>query len=215
MAKKKYKWFANIRRYRDRRGRFVAERTISGYVDSLTQALSTRIYNYTTALVEDFNEVGFIEWRNKTRSQLETLHNAVTVLALGGEAATIAMARENSPVWGYAEAAQAQQLGFFDAFVLGIIAGVVSQGNMANRASMYGLAGFATYQNAVRIREEVAENGYRFEKRVLQSQNPCEDCIAEWRRGWQPIGTLRRLGDSVCRSRCRCYFVYSYTNPDD
>lgn len=215
MAKKKYKWYANIRRYRDRRGRFVAERVISGYVDTLTQALSTRIYNYTSALVEDFNEVGFIEWRNKTRSQLETLHNAVTVLALGGEAATIALARENNTVWGYAEDAQARQLGFFDAFVLGIIAGVVNHGNMANRASMYGLAGFATYQNAVNLREQAAENGYRFEKRVLQSNNPCEDCITEWRRGWQPIGTLRRLGDSVCRARCRCYFIYSYTQEND
>ena len=54
------------------------------------------------------------------------------------------------------------------------------------------------------------------ERRVLERAEHCESdeelegCIELSEKGWQPIGTLPRLGVSPCRSNCRCRFDYRY-----
>lgn len=205
--KKRYKWYPNVARYRAKNGRFMSEKTVSGHIDELTKKFSASVHKSATKLLADFSEEKFAKWSVETRRQLMTMHNAVTVIALGGKKASLAFATENNVAWGNAERALGEQLRYFDRFMLATISGAVSDGQFPVRAAMYPLAGFGTYQNAVRIRNMV-QSGYTEERRVLNSGQPCVDCINEDGKGWQPIGTLRHIGDSVCISRCRCYFQY-------
>lgn len=206
--KRKYKWYPNVQRYRDKRGRFMAERTVGQYIDQTTVRFAADVRKRTDALIADFSEEKFLKWSTDLRRDLLNMHNAVTVIALGGKKAALQFGTQNASAWAEAESATAFQLQRFDRFMLGIVSGAIPINNaMAVRAAMYPLAAFGTYQNAVRIRQQVMLV-YDEEMRVLQSGNPCDDCIVEAARGWQAIGTLRRIGDSVCISRCRCYFKF-------
>lgn len=205
--KKIYKWYPNVARYRNKQGRFTSERQVSGYIDKMTQNYSAELKRSSQKMLKDFTPEKFAQWSADTRRQLMNMHNAVTVIALGGKKASLKFAHENHQAWVQAEAATATQLRYFDRFMLASVAGTVSDAQFAARAAMYPLAGFGTYQNAVRIRNMIV-TGYTEEARVLNSAQPCEDCIVEAAKEWQPIGTLRVIGDSVCISRCRCYFKY-------
>ncbi len=206
--KKKYKWYPNVQRYRDKRGRFMAERTVGGYIDQTTRRHAQAVFKETEALVNDFSEEKFAAWSAKLRRDLFNLHTASTVIALGGKKAAMKFSTQNAAAWMDAENATARQLEYFDRFMLSVVSGATPINRaMAVRAAMYPLAAFGTYQNAVRIRQEVMAVNDE-EMRVLQSDNPCDDCIVEAARGWQPLGTLRRIGDSACIARCRCYFKY-------
>lgn len=210
-TKEKIKWWQNVRRYRGKNGRFISERNVAGYVDQTARNFSEEVRNRTQKLVDDFDEPKFRDWVSKTRKEIKALHNAATIIALGGKKASIRYASQNAEVWRDAQQAIGEQLAFFDRFTLGIVTGSVSINQaMVNRASLYALAAYQTYQNAVRLRE-VAAAGYDEEMRVTQSGNPCNTCKAQAALGWQKVGTLRRLGDSECISRCRCYFKYRKT----
>lgn len=46
------------------------------------------------------------------------------------------------------------------------------------------------------------------ERRVLHPAEHCPDCVAAANRGWQPIGTLPKIGESECRHNCKCTFEF-------
>lgn len=208
--RQRYKWYANVRRYRTRAGRFVAGTQVAQAVDAAAARFAAKLRSSTQALVDDFSEQAFTQWATQTRRQIEAMHRAVTTIALGGKRASLQFATSNASAWADADAALAAQLRYFDRFTLGIVSGSVPVNNaMAVRAAMYARAAYGTYQNAVRIRELVS--GMNEEQRVLGSGNPCADCLVEAALGWRPIGSLRRIGDSVCRANCRCRFIYRRT----
>lgn len=78
----------------------------------------------------------------------------------------------------------------------------------AGRMKMYGRVLHNIYQNADRAAHDIA--GFGQERRVLGFAEHCPDCVNETAKGWQPIGTLRAIGDSVCLSNCRCHFEYTF-----
>lgn len=40
------------------------------------------------------------------------------------------------------------------------------------------------------------------------TDEPCPTCIERLALNWQPIGTLRPIGDSECRHQCHCHFRF-------
>lgn len=46
------------------------------------------------------------------------------------------------------------------------------------------------------------------EKRIRTASESCPDCVEFAGLPWSPIGTLPSIGDSQCKSNCRCYFAY-------
>lgn len=203
----KFRYDVDIRRFRDRRGRFVAQSRIAGYIDRTSISYALVVAERGKALAADpTNEQAFKEWYTQTRRELKQLHTAATIVALGGKEAALRFSNENGNAWAQSEAAIFQQLRYFDNFAYGVLNGTVNLNTMESRSAMYGLAIYSTFQNAVRIREETA--GMNEELRETQSGNPCVDCAAERDKGWQPIGTLRRIGNSKCLTRCRCKFKF-------
>lgn len=208
MSDANYKWFSNVRRYRDPSGRFVSQAAITEHIDRLASSYSARLRERGDALAADFTADEFYNLAAEVRRDLEQMHNAVAVIALGGLASASANAYSDGEVWRQVGEAVGAELRFFDSFMFGVVAGVVSLGNFANRLSMYPLMAYATYENAVRAREANAE-GYDEERRDCALDGAtCDDCLIEARLGWQPVGTLRRIGNSACRGRCRCRFRF-------
>ena len=116
MAKKRFKWFPNVARYRNKQGRFVAEKTVSGYIDKLTRKFSASVYKSANNMLENFSDAEFSKWSMETRRKLTTMHNAVTVIALGGKKASMQFAQENRVAWSEAETALGDPLRYFDRF---------------------------------------------------------------------------------------------------
>jgi hypothetical protein len=81
---------------------------------------------------------------------------------------------------------------------------------MAARAEMYGSATWGAAHEINRrgvIRDGKAVRERRFHWREVD--HPCGTCAAESGKGWVPVGTLLKIGDSECLGiGCDCYFVY-------
>lgn len=74
--------------------------------------------------------------------------------------------------------------------------------NTPARAGMYAEAGRGTFED---VRSDVAKAaGNTEERRVLGVADHCSDCVVEAAKGWQPIGSLRAIGDSLCKTHCHC-----------
>jgi hypothetical protein len=80
-------------------------------------------------------------------------------------------------------------------------------GTLANRAGFYGDAVTGTYEDFRRLKQ--AEIGVQWERRVLHPAEHCDSCLAAAKQGWQRPGVLPRIGESICKMRCRCSFSFS------
>jgi hypothetical protein len=93
-------------------------------------------------------------------------------------------------------------------------ADVMTAPEMAARAEMYGSATWGAAHEINRrgvIRDGKAVRERRFHWREVD--HPCGTCAAESARGWVPVGTLLKIGDSECLGiGCDCYFVYELTD---
>lgn len=79
-------------------------------------------------------------------------------------------------------------------------------GSALARAQMYAQAARSTHREAQRriaARRAVGE-----ERRVLGRADHCKTCLQQAALGWQPFGTLKRIGDSECRTNCRCTWEF-------
>lgn len=212
MPTENYKWYPDVRRYRDRAGRFVSQDRITAHVTQTIANFSEWIAERTYGLIDDFTIDNFAVWANEVRAEIRAMHHAMTIVALGGKDASIAFNTQNAQLWHYTEEALARQMRYFDNFVFSVMTGQVPlDGRMVNRARMYSQSGFGAYQNAIRMREGFA--GAQEERRVQYSVNPCDDCTEYADEGWQPVGTLPEIGDSQCGGNCRCEFEFRSTEP--
>ena len=154
------------------------------------------------------------EWRDAMRDASRRLHTSSTALAQGSWDGV--SARE----WGYAGAKLKSEYAYLEKFAQDIASGKqavftidpetgerIPSGRFMARASMYAESGHGTLE-ASRRRSAIDE-GAKWERRVLDDAENCDDCIGYALEGWQPIGTLPEIGDSQCASNCRCSFEYS------
>jgi len=109
--------------------------------------------------------------------------------------------------WGKVGAQIKAQYAYLNNFAQEIASGKQAlNGQVLARADMYGKATHSTYEA---IRGQMAEvRGMTEERRVLTPGENCPDCIDYAAQGWQPIGSLPVIGDSVCMTNCRCEFEY-------
>lgn len=83
-------------------------------------------------------------------------------------------------------------------------------GTFVARAEKYGASVWGSAQEILRAGAK-AERHYTSERRIHQAHDkPCEVCLEEMLKEWQPIGTLRRIGDSPCMMNCHCIFIYGF-----
>lgn len=140
------------------------------------------------------------EWSSGMLDKIKSVQLISSALALGGvdklkEKATDVKANIK------------EQYKYLDNFVKEVQKAGIVDGTLSSRSAMYAGAGSATYE--VDRRQAKEDAGFVSEIRVITSEESCDDCLAETAKGWSPIGSLRKIGDSQCLVNCKCYFEYS------
>lgn len=82
----------------------------------------------------------------------------------------------------------------------------VTEAAIVARSEMYAAAGRGGFENIRRAK--AFEAGLTEERRILHSRDHCKTCVEEAAKLWQPIGTLRELGDSECLVNCLCTWAF-------
>ena len=203
--------------------------------DGWAEAASDNIYSSGTAYTETRDEldkvllvargefarnaedllagvITFAAWALITKVQIRIVHIVGAALAVGGfgvlrDAVQGKPAGPNAPSGG---ASILQKIGeaisrefkFFERFAKQAQTGK----NTPARAGMYAEAGRGTFED---VRGDVAKAaGNTEERRILGAADHCSDCVVEAAKGWQPIGSLRAIGDSLCKTHCHCRKEY-------
>jgi len=140
-------------------------------------------------------------WRLEMGRIVEQVHQAGGAAARGGW--TQLSGADKRFIQGRID----KQLEYLDSFLTEIESGTQKlNGRFLRRSRMYNDAARGTYE-AMRGRLH-EQGGYNEEMRVLGKADHCLDCVDFAGRGWQPIGALPTIGESVCRTNCHCHFEY-------
>jgi hypothetical protein len=205
-------WNSEKRRYESADGEPVPDSVLRRWVDDFAAALvvlfMARAQAVQSALVEintggggDRFRAALADWQINCRADLRAGHLAACAIAFGG----FNVIRSDQLETG--ERAADFHSSFWDNFVAGVFVGsVLMDGNFVPRSGMYGAGVYSTFQNGTRARERAA--GMTQERRRLGASDHCPTCLEQAAFGWVAIGTLRSIGDSECKTRCRCYFQF-------
>jgi len=145
--------------------------------------------------------ISLADWQLAMRDNIKIIHSSQASIAKGG------WARMTPTDWGRVGSTTKRQYAFLQNFAVEIESGKQKlNGQFMRRAGMYADAGRGTAGDVGRI--EASNNGLTEERRIIFPGDSCPTCIDQAQRGWQPIGTLNRIGDSECRTNCRCIFEF-------
>lgn len=145
-------------------------------------------------------------WYRAMARGIAAIHTAAGMVAAG-------TARPIEAIRAAIDAAVQRQLGFLNRWYrqLKTVAAPLD-GRAVGRAGLYANSAWGSAQVVWRLRAMAA--GYRWERRRLGLvERHCPDCLDYAAMGWQPIGTLPPIGDSLCRSNCDCRFEYMMEEP--
>jgi len=199
----RYAWRPNAGstgRYADRAtGRFTSELSVRSDLDTYIANKASRFDDLANQLRN--REISLADWQLQMRNEIRASHNAAAMVAKGGRD------QMTYADWGRTGRRLRDQYGYLDRWAADIASGKVPlDGRLASRARLYGQAARGTYEQ--QRRAMAAANGYDEEQRILHATESCDDCIEYAGEGWQPIGTLPQIGDSICNTNCKCTFEY-------
>lgn len=148
-------------------------------------------------------EIDFDQWRVALVELARDEHRAVGMIAFGG------LAQMNAASWSaLADEVRFQQGKLSELFLRVATGDKQPDGNLVANAGLYALAGWQVHENLVRVREAITGQIVSERRVDVGDAWSCEDCREQSARGWSPIGSLKRIGDTSCTARCRCFFVY-------
>ena len=198
-----YRYNETAKRYIDANGRFVSSGTIRGALDDTLKASRGNIDVICGQLQR--REISLAQWQTAMAREVKLSHMAAAAAGKGG------WAQMSPSDNGYAGAKIKEQYKYLQRFAQDIESGKQSlNGNFVRRARMYNDAARGTLED-VRKREMV-KSGYIEERRVRAAADSCADCIEYEALSWKPIGTLPRIGQSICKTNCKCTFAYRDAN---
>jgi hypothetical protein len=191
------RWNPRLRRYIDGRGRIVSQATVRRITEDQVADARVRMRALGESLVS--GRISLAEWQLGMEAQVKRAHIAAASAARGG------FAQLNQSDLGWIGARVREQYGFLRNFAREIETGRAPlDGRILSRSDLYGSAARGSGREMERRIERIA--GAAFERRVLGPADHCRTCIQQARLGWQPLGRLKRIGDSECRVNCRCHF---------
>lgn len=144
-------------------------------------------------------EINLTEWQIKMAATIKKINLGSVAIARGG------FDKLTVKDLGRAGNAVKAQYQYLNRFAFDIEQGL-SQAKIEARAAMYAEAARGTYTESDRAVNK--EAGYTEERRVLNAAEHCSQCKELAAKSWQPIGTLPKLGSTICRVNCRCSWEY-------
>jgi hypothetical protein len=157
-----------------------------------------------SALAESLKagEISLSQWESSMRDYLREQYTVGMILTKGG--------RDNitQADWGYMGSALKKQYNYLGGFARDIANDPQAwlSGRLDYRMNLYKESAYTALEDFNRREHRLA--GYDEERRVLGQADHCDDCLDAAAQGWQPIGTLPAIGDSVCIVNCKCEFEY-------
>jgi phage antirepressor YoqD-like protein len=196
----KFTYNPGSRRYTERSsGRYVAAQTVRSAVDTVISAETLRIRSVAQELVN--GSINISEWMIQTQAIIKDLHVSMGLAANGG------LANTGAKELGFIASEVKKQYQYLRSFAKQIKNGSHAlNGSLVSRAALYTQAARGTYEDVIRKNAEGSSDTQ--ERRMLGSSDHCSTCLEQSALGWQPIGTLNRIGDSLCLSNCHCEFQF-------
>ncbi|MBN9393450.1 MAG: hypothetical protein J0I20_35795 [Chloroflexi bacterium] len=181
-------------------GRYLTAQEVRKVVDAVIDSYQAEFVAISARL--QAGELSLAEWQMQMAQAVKGLHVATAVAANGG------FNNMSQADYGFVGSQVKRQYQFLQGFADDIVSGkqLVQSGSLLNRTKLYAQAARGTYEQTARRRERLA--GSTEEKRNLGASDSCQTCLDEAAKSWQPIGTLRAIGDSLCLANCRCEFSY-------
>jgi hypothetical protein len=204
----KYVWDAVKGKYiNPETGRVISSNTVLKEVEKVIKTSNKNMIALSEQLADGSLSLG--KWQLAMLKEIKLLHVASAAAANGG------WGQMNQSAWGFVGAKLKAQYKFFANFSAQINNGNVNTAlpGFISRVQMYGDAGRNTFEEMKR-RYEMQSNGMEEEMRELGEADHCDDCLEQAAMGWQPIGTLDAIGDTVCKTNCHCTFKYRKMGED-
>lgn len=196
-----FSWSENSGRYRSAEtGRYVTFEEVRKAIEVVGRRAQGSIQAMSESLRA--GNLSLADWQSGMAREIKLLHLSNAAAARGG------WAQMTKSDFGAVGAQLKKQYQYLNRFAAQIQSGQQAlDGRLIVRANLYAQAGRGTFED---MRRRTAEqlNDMDQERRILGVADHCQDCLDEAARGWQAIGTLRRIGDSVCKTNCHCHFVY-------
>jgi hypothetical protein len=196
----RFNWDVARRRYISAEtGRAVRADTVNRWLREIGEGARSRMQSITARLSR--GEISNGEWQLGMLREIKNGQSAMAILARGGKQ------QMTASDWGRVGGRIRAQNRYFLGFSSDVVAGQQSEAQMLNRAAQYADALYATYQNAVALRERAA--GVTMARRVLDAgAQHCEDCPALATEEYVPIDEIVPIGDTACQVSCRCTIEY-------
>lgn len=200
MPKPGYRWSEAARRYVEiRSGQAVAPGAVRAALEEVSAAYQADMARVTQRLLA--GQIALAEWQGEMAALIKGGHLTAAALMRGG------WGQMSQADWGFAGQLIKRQYGFLNRLAKQVERGEQKlNGRLLRRAVMYGEALRGTGESANRRLHQ--SQGFGEERRVRGVADSCPTCVSEAAKGWQPIGTLKAIGDSECLTRCRCHFEY-------
>lgn len=195
-----YQWDDRSQRYINTASkRFVSRDQVRAALDIALDRSKNEVARLSRELVN--GRIGLADWQLNLSRELKNMHLASASLAKGG------WAQMTQSDFGRTGQIVRQEYGHLARFAQDIKEGrQLLDGSLLRRANMYALSPTGTYEEVAR--RNMLSSGKLEEKRVLGGADHCADCVRLADGEWHPIGSLPRIGQSVCMTNCRCRFVY-------
>lgn len=195
-----YIWNYGAQRYQTESGTFLPLGTVQRLLDGVSAVSTDPILNLTQRLIE--GDITTQAWSDGLAAHLRDLHVVGAAAAAGGWLAMTAAA------WSRLRSLVLVQFEFLRNTTEDLEFGRQKlDGSLLNRMALYPLAARTTFEEV--RRDQAQTTGlYTHERRVLGGGDACDDCQAAAGAGWVPIGTLPPIGNTQCRTHCRCHFLF-------
>lgn len=194
-----FAWDPASGQYRDPSGRSVNDVAVRRVLDQVIDDQAEAARALTEQLVDGTLALGL--WQAQMMSAVKSVHLVGLAVAGGG------WRQLDQSDFGWVGQRIRVQYEFLARFAGQIASGEQKlDGTALARTALYVQAGRETHREAQRRR--AARRAVSEERRVLGQADHCKTCVQQARLGWQPFGTLRRIGDSECRANCRCHFEF-------
>jgi hypothetical protein len=181
----------------EKRGQFVSK----GQVRDATQSFIDSYKEVFSQINQDYSagKIPIALWENKLADAIRD----VTVCSY-----KVANPQATAADWGNVGRQLQKQYTFLRNFTRDVHAGKLSDAQIQARSNQYLQFAHTVFNNA--NRDAHSDAGYKWERRYIGSVHPCPDCPRYAALGWQPIGSLPKVGENCqCKSHCRCYFEFS------
>jgi hypothetical protein len=206
LVRHEFGWVERAQRYRDlTTGRFVSEDLILGELDRIVVSSADTMKGITQQLID--GQLSLPEWQLQMEREIKLVNRQAGVIARGG------LKQMSAADWGRIGFETKRQYQYLRNFATEIASGKQPlNGRALVRAGLYGEAGRGTYWEMQRKQQK--RRGKTEERRVLGVAEHCEatenkpGCVDLADLGWQPIGTLPRIGEATCVTHCKCKFLF-------